>query len=373
MRRSIAFFVGSRAITIGSAAAGFFAASVVFGFVAGAAGNRGANVVFAFLVAVAVGIACTAARFFDALVIARFIASTAGNRNARIVFAFLIVAAITIGRAAPRFGDARVIADLFACAASHLFASARRRVALFIRHASAVRRASARFRTRIATGAVHGSFVRWIVFRIARRFQAVIRASLIHARIARTFRIARAIAVRRAASRFIHALVIADFFARSAARYRDARSARRTVFVRRAIAVFRAFGRRRVVNASVARADFAAGAIGVAGAASRFIHALMIADFFACAAARYRYAAAARAFFVRRAIGAGLTFGGRAGHASFAVGGCSRACRFVARGARRLIPHIRAAFQRAGVRRPDIIGSAAVAAACAARTRRAFA
>ena len=305
--------------------------------------------------------------------IARFIASTAGNRNARIVFAFLIVAAITIGRAAPRFGDARVIADLFACAASHLFASARRRVALFIRHASAVRRASARFRTRIATGAVHGSFVRWIVSRIARRFQAVIRASLIHARIARTFRIARAIAVRRAASRFIHALVIADFFARSAARYRDARSARRTVFVRRAIAVFRAFGRRRVVNASVARADFAAGAIGVAGAASRFIHALMIADFFACAAARYRYAAAARAFFVRRAIGAGLTFGGRAGHASFAVGGCSRACRFVARGARRLIPHIRAAFQRAGVRRPDIIGSAAVAAACAARTRRAFA
>ena len=305
MRRSIAFFVGSRAITIGSAAAGFFAASVVFGFVAGAAGNRGANVVFAFLVAVAVGIACTAARFFDALVIARFIASTAGNRNARIVFAFLTVAAITIGRAAPRFGDARVIADLFACAASHLFASARRRVALFIRHASAVRRASARFRTRIATGAVHGSFVRWIVFRIARRFQAVIRASLIHARIARTFRIARAIAVRRAAS--------------------------------------------------------------------RFIHALMIADFFACAAARYRYAAAARAFFVRRAIGAGLTFGGRAGHASFAVGGCSRACRFVARGARRLIPHIRAAFQRAGVRRPDIIGSAAVAAACAARTRRAFA
>lgn len=84
MRRSIAFFVGSRAITIGSTAARLFAASVVFGFVAGAAGNRGANVVFAFLVAVAVGVAGAAVRLGNALVVARLLTSGARQRLASV-------------------------------------------------------------------------------------------------------------------------------------------------------------------------------------------------------------------------------------------------------------------------------------------------
>ena len=56
--------------------------------------------------------------------------------------------------------------------------------------------------------------------------------------------VAGALAVRRTASCFVHALVIADFLACTAAGDFDARSGRRAILVRRAIAVAAAFRRR---------------------------------------------------------------------------------------------------------------------------------